>query len=59
MGPIFLKWKLPEISVVYWNYLLNWIDFQFEIGHHMRLLGGIITTRARYLILLHIFGKRS
>jgi hypothetical protein len=48
-----------EISVIYWDYLLNWIDFQQEIVHDMRSVGGIKTTKAKYLILLYIFGKRS
>ena len=51
----FLRSKLSEISVVYWDYLLNWIDFQFEIGDDIRLIGGIRTTKAKYLILLYFW----
>jgi hypothetical protein len=51
------KLKLAEISVIYWNYLLNWIDFQSEIGDHMRLIGGIRTTKAKHLILLYFLGS--
>jgi len=43
------------ISVVYWNILLNWIDFQVEIGHYWRLVGGTKTTKANYLFLLNYF----
>lgn len=54
-----MKWKLSDISVIYWNYLLNWIDFQIEIGHDRRFVGGIRITKAKYLILLNFLGKRS
>jgi len=47
-----LKLKLAEISVIYWDYLLNWIDFQHEIGDDTPLIGRIKTTKAKYLILL-------
>ena len=52
-----LKLKLAEFSVIYWDYLLNWIDFQLEIGDHARFLGGIRTTKAKYLILLFFLGN--
>lgn len=48
--------KVSGISGIYWNILLNWIDFQAEIGHHWRLVGGTIITRANYLILLIFLG---
>ena len=51
------KSKLAEISVIYWNYLLNWIDFQLEIGDHVRFIGGIRTTKTKYLILLYFLGS--
>ena len=51
--------KVSGISGIYWNILLNWIDFQAEIGHYWRLVGGIKTTKANYLILLIFFGMRS
>jgi len=51
------KLKLTGISVIYWNYLLNWIDFQPEIGDHMRFIGGIRITKAKYLILLYFLGN--
>jgi hypothetical protein len=53
------KLKLAEISVIYWNYLLNWIDFQPGIGDHVRFIGGIRTTKAKHPVLLYIFGKQS
>jgi len=52
-----LRWKLSEISVIYWNYLLNWIDFQSEIGHDMRFVGDIKTNNAKYLILIYFLGS--
>jgi hypothetical protein len=51
--------KLSEFSVIYWSYLLNWIDFKGEIGDHARLIGGIATKQAKYLNLINVFGKRS
>jgi hypothetical protein len=51
----FLRPKLSEISVVYWDYLLNWIDFQFEIGDDTWQIGGIRTTKAKYLISLYFW----
>ena len=51
--------KLSDFSGIYWRELLNRIDFKGEIGHHMRPIGGIKTTNAKYLILLYFFGKRS
>jgi len=51
----FLRPKLSENSVVYRDYLLNWIDFQFEIGDDTWLIGGIRTTKAKYLILLYFW----
>jgi len=55
----FLRPKLSENSVVYWDFLLNWIDFPFEIGDDTGLIGGIRTTKAKYLILLYFLGKWS
>jgi hypothetical protein len=49
------KPKLAEISVIYWDYLLNWIDFQPEIGDDTRFIGGIKTTKAKYLILFNFW----
>jgi hypothetical protein len=49
--------KLSDISVIYWSYLLNRIDFNPEIGHHMRSVGGIKTTNAKYLISLYFLGS--
>ena len=51
--------KVSENSGVYWNVLLNWIDFQAEISHYWRLVGGIKTTKANHLILLIFIGMRS
>jgi UDP-3-O-[3-hydroxymyristoyl] N-acetylglucosamine deacetylase len=50
-----LKLKLAEISVIYWDYLLNWIDFQPEIGDDTALIGRIKTTKAKYLILFYFW----
>ncbi len=52
-----LKLKLAEISVIYWDYLLNWIDFQPEIGDDTPLIGRIKTTKAKYLILFYFLGS--
>jgi len=52
-----VKWKPSEISAIYWNYLLNWIDFQFEIGHDMRLVGTKKTNKAKYLNLIYFLGS--
>jgi len=49
--------KVSDFSVIYWSYLLNWIDFKLEIGHDIRSVGGIKTTNAKYLILLYILGS--
>ncbi len=51
------KLKLAEISVIYWDYLLNWIDFQPEIGDDARFIGGIRTTKAKCLVLLYFLGN--
>jgi len=51
--------KLSDFSGIYWSYLLNWIDFNLEIGDDRRLVGGIKTSNAKYLNLLYFFGKRS
>ena len=53
----YLRWKLSEISAIYWNYLLNWIDFQFEIGHDMGFVDDIRTNKAKYLILIYFLGS--
>ena len=37
---VFFGWKLCEISGIYWNNLLNRIDFRLEIGHHYGFVGG-------------------
>ena len=52
-----LKLELAEISVIYWDYLLNWIDFQPEIGDYTRYIGGIRTTKAKCLILYYLLGN--
>jgi hypothetical protein len=55
--------KLSEFSVIYWGYILIWIDFKGEIGDHVGLIGGLIKKQAKYLdsfnIFGNIFGKRS
>jgi len=51
--------KVSEISDIYCNNLLNWIDFQVEMGDHCRLLGGVKAIWPNYLILLVFFGTRS
>ncbi|CAD7850991.1 MAG: hypothetical protein [Olavius algarvensis Gamma 3 endosymbiont] len=38
---------------------MNRIDFQAEISHYLRLVGGIKTTKANYLFLFILFGERS
>ena len=53
----FSKLKLAEISVIYWNYLLNWIDFQPEIGDDTWCIGRIKITKAKYLISFIFLGK--
>jgi len=49
--------KLVDFSVVYRSYVLNWIDFRMEIGHHVRLIGGTTATKAKYLISHNILGS--
>ncbi|MCG6890824.1 MAG: hypothetical protein LJE92_14665 [Gammaproteobacteria bacterium] len=51
--------KLCEFSVIYWSYLLNWIDFKGEIGDYVGLIGSLTTRKAKYLNLINVFGKRS
>ena len=53
------KPKLSEFSVIYWSYILIWIDFKGEIGDHVELIGGLIKRQAKYLDSFNIFGKRS
>jgi hypothetical protein len=50
--------KLASNSGIYWDILLNQIDFQPEIGDYWRPVGVIRNTRANYLNLLEFFGKR-
>ena len=51
--------KLTEISGIYLDILLNWIDFQSEIGEHCRLVVAEKNGDAKYLNTLYFFGKRS
>jgi hypothetical protein len=61
--------KPSEFSVIYWSFLLIWIDFKGEIGDHVELIGGLIKRQAKYLdsfnvldsfnIFGNIFGKQS
>jgi hypothetical protein len=51
--------KPAEFSVIYWSYLLIWIDFKGEIGDHVELIGSLIKRQAKYLNLTNIFGKQS
>jgi hypothetical protein len=51
--------KLSDNSGIYWNNLLNWIDFRSEISDHWRLVGSIKTSKAKYLILFNLLGKLS
>ncbi|HUV21380.1 MAG TPA: hypothetical protein VMZ32_06320 [Gammaproteobacteria bacterium] len=51
--------KLCDFSVIYWSYLLNWIDFKGEIGDYVGLIGCLTTRQAMYLNLINVFGKRS
>jgi hypothetical protein len=57
------KPKLSGFSVIYWSYILIWIDFKGEIGDHVGLIGGLMKRQAKYLdsfnIFGNIFGKRS
>ena len=50
-------WKLIEFSRIYWSNLVNRIDFPVEISHYCGSVGGIKTTKAKYLILLNFLGK--
>jgi len=52
------KENFCEFSVIYWSYLLNWIDFQLQIGHDYAPKGGITTRCAKHLNLIHFFGKQ-
>jgi hypothetical protein len=53
----YLRWKVSEISAIYWNYLLKWIDFQSEIGHDTRFVGDKKTNKAKYLFLIYFLGS--
>ena len=49
--------KPSEFSVIYWSYILIWIDFKGEIGDHVELIGQLIKRQAKYLYLINIFGN--
>jgi hypothetical protein len=49
--------KTPFNSGIYWDNLLNQIDFQTDFVHYWRPVGGTKTIRANYLNLLVFLGS--
>ena len=49
--------NLLKFQAFIWAFLLNWIDFQSEIGEHCRLVVAEITGVSKYLNTLNFSGS--
>ena len=56
---LFRQDKLLGNSGIYWDMLLNQIDFRPEFVHYCLLVGSTRITLANYLNSIYFFGKRS